>query len=85
MRIDEVVDGLIDPNAKDDFDPKRAESESEDDDSSASDDEGDGEEDEDDEGAAQRASLLKLRTEALEKFARIRRLFERQKRRNNFV
>src|SRR5438270_9254148 len=24
MRIDEVVDGLIDPNAKEDFDPKRA-------------------------------------------------------------
>ena len=24
MRIDEVVDGLIDPNAKDDFDPKKA-------------------------------------------------------------
>jgi RNA polymerase primary sigma factor len=83
MRIDEVVDGLVDPNAKDEFDPKRAESASEDDDSAASDDEGDGgdeDEDEDDEGAAQRASLLKLRTEALEKFARIRRLFERQRR-----
>jgi len=80
MRIDEVVDGLIDPNAKDEFDPKRAESDVEDDDSSAAEDEGDGDEDEDDEGAAQRASLLKLRTEALEKFARIRRLFERQKR-----
>src|SRR5467141_4805712 len=26
MRIDEVVDGLIDPNAKEDFDPKKAES-----------------------------------------------------------
>src|SRR3990167_7874404 len=25
LRIDEVVDGLIDPNAKDDFDPKKAE------------------------------------------------------------
>src|SRR5258706_10566282 len=25
MRIDEVVDGLIDPNSKDDFDPKKAE------------------------------------------------------------
>ena len=24
MRIDEVVDGLIDPNAKEDFDPKKA-------------------------------------------------------------
>jgi RNA polymerase primary sigma factor len=80
MRIDEVVDGLIDPNAKDEFDPKRAESETEDDDSAAAEDESDSDEDEDDEGAAQRASLLKLRTEALEKFARIRRLFERQKR-----
>jgi len=80
MRIDEVVDGLIDPNAKDEFDPKRAESDTEDDDSAAAEDESDSDEDEDDEGAAQRASLLKLRTEALEKFARIRRLFERQKR-----
>jgi len=80
MRIDEVVDGLIDPNAKDEFDPKRAESDAEDDDSTATEDESDGDEDEDDEGAAQRASLLKLRTEALEKFARIRRLFDRQKR-----
>src|SRR5260370_21124711 len=25
-RVDEVVDGLIDPNAKDDFDPKQAQS-----------------------------------------------------------
>jgi len=78
MRIDEVVDGLIDPNAKDDFDPKRAESDAEEDDTSVGEEEGD--EDEDDEGAAQRASLLKLRTEALEKYARIRRLFERQRR-----
>ena len=29
LRIDEVVDGLIDPNAKDDFDPKKAEAASE--------------------------------------------------------
>src|SRR5918992_1082339 len=29
LRIDEVVDGLIDPNAKDDFDPRRAESQEE--------------------------------------------------------
>ena len=35
MRIDEVVDGLVDPNAKDDFDPKRAESDTEEDDTSA--------------------------------------------------
>ncbi|HKI65461.1 MAG TPA: RNA polymerase sigma factor region1.1 domain-containing protein, partial [Burkholderiales bacterium] len=31
MRIDEVVDGLVDPDAKDEFDPKRAESEQEED------------------------------------------------------
>ncbi len=82
MRIDEVVDGLVDLNAKEAFDPKRVESESDDDDSSVSESDGDGDsdEDEDDEGAAQRANLLRLRSEALEKFTRIRRLFERQKR-----
>ncbi len=80
MRIDEVVDGLVDLNAKEVSDPKRAESEPEEDDSSVSEDEGDEDEDEDDEGAAQRASLLRLRSEALEKFTRIRRQFERQKR-----
>jgi RNA polymerase primary sigma factor len=75
MRIDEVVDGLIDPNAKDDFDPKRAEAPSEEEEEEQiEEEEGDSEEDE---GAAQTASLLKLRTEALEKFARIRRLYDR--------
>ena len=79
MRIDEVVDGLVDLNAKEVFEPKRAESEPLEDDD-ASDTEADSDEDEDDEGAAQRASLLRLRAEALEKFTRIRRQFERQKR-----
>ncbi|HVL34557.1 MAG TPA: RNA polymerase sigma factor RpoD [Burkholderiales bacterium] len=74
MRIDEVVDGLIDPNAKDDFDPKRAEAASEDDESQIEEDE---EEDEEAADAAQSASLLALRNEALEKFARIRRLYEK--------
>jgi len=77
MRIDEVVDGLIDPNAKDDFDPKRAESEQEEDETI---EEEDIEEEEDDDGAAARASLMLLRTDALEKFARIRRLYEKMKR-----
>src|SRR6266513_1929581 len=72
-RIDEVVDGLIDPHAKDDFDPKRAES-PEDEEAQIEEEEGESEEDE---GAAQSASLLKLRGEALEKFARIRRLYDR--------
>jgi len=78
MRIDEVVDGLIDPNAKDEFDPKKAEAASEEEEEEQiEEEEGESEEDE---GAAQTASLLKLRTEALEKFARIRRLFERMQR-----
>src|SRR2546425_122234 len=72
-RVDEVVDGLIDPNAKDDFDPKKAES-PEDEEAQIEEEEGDSEEDE---GAAQSASLLKLRGEALEKFARIRRLYDK--------
>jgi RNA polymerase primary sigma factor len=76
LRIDEVVDGLVDPNAKDDFDPKKAEAA----------EAGEGEEaigeeiENDEEAAAQSASLLKLRADALEKFARIRRLYEKMKR-----
>src|SRR5256885_4725304 len=74
MRIDEVVDGLIDPNAKDDFNPKRAESPEEEEEQI---EEEEGEEDEEAAEAAQSASMLKLKGEALEKFARIRRLFEK--------
>jgi RNA polymerase primary sigma factor len=75
LRIDEVVDGLIDPDARDGFDPKKAEIASEEEEEERiEEEEGDTEEDD---GAAQTASLLKLRGEALEKFARIRRLFEK--------
>ncbi|HZS66139.1 MAG TPA: RNA polymerase sigma factor RpoD [Burkholderiales bacterium] len=74
MRIDEVVDGLIDPNAKEDFDPKRAQT-PEDEEEQIEEEEG--EEDEEAAEAAQSASMLKLKGEALEKFARIRRLFEK--------
>ena len=77
MRIDEVVDGLIDPNAKDEFDPKKAESEQEEDETI---EEEEIEEEEDDDGAAARASMLQLRTDALEKLARIRRLYDKMKR-----
>jgi len=73
LRIDEVVDGLIDPNAKDSFDPKKAHS-AEEEEAQIEEDEAESEEAAD---AAQSASLLKLRGEALEKFARIRRLFEK--------
>jgi RNA polymerase primary sigma factor len=63
MRIDELIDGLIDPNAIDeDLDAM---------DDDLLDDEGDGEGDEDDEGAAVSASLLKLKQDALERFSLI--------------
>ena len=76
LRIDEVVDGLIDANAKDDFDPKKAEAASEEEEEEQiEEEEGESEEDE---GAAQTASLLALRAASLEKFARIRRLFEKK-------
>jgi RNA polymerase primary sigma factor len=72
------VDGLIDPNAKDDFDPRKAaaaaEASADDEEAQIEEEEGDSEEDD---GAAQRASLLALRTAGLEKFARIRRLYEK--------
>jgi len=74
LRIDEVVDGLIDPNAKDDFDPKKAAPTPEDEEAQIEEEEG---EDEEAAEAAQSASMLKLKGEALEKFARIRRLFEK--------
>ena len=77
MRIDEVVDGLADADVQDGFDPKKAEREEEEE---TIEEEEDVDSDEDDDGAAQAASLLQLRTDALEKFARIRRLFERSKR-----
>src|SRR4051812_37622474 len=77
MRIDEVVDGLIDPNAKDDFDPKKAAPPPSAEEEEAQIEEEEGEEDEEAAEAAQSASLLKLKGEALEKFARIRRLYEK--------
>jgi len=74
LRIDEVVDGLIDPNAKDDFDPKKAAPSPEEEEAQIEEEEG---EDEEAAEAAQSASMLKLKGEALEKFARIRRLFDK--------
>src|SRR5438105_2799832 len=74
MRIDEVVDGLIDPNARDDFNPRKAESSEEEE---AQIEEEEGEEDEEAAEAAQSASMLKLKGESLEKFGRIRRLYEK--------
>jgi len=70
MRIDELVDGLIDPNAKnepiqelpEDVEPEEEE-------------EGEGE----DEGAALSASLLQLKEDALARFAKFNRLYEKMK------
>ena len=72
MRIDELIDGLIDPNAVEDIE---AMSESEDldvDESEEEDDEADG-----DGGGAQSASLIKMKAEALERFANLRSLYEK--------
>src|SRR5229473_117866 len=74
MRIDEVVDGLIDPNAKDTFDPKKAEASPEEEEAEIEEEEAETEEEQ---SAAQSASLLALKNEALEKFARIRRLYDK--------
>src|SRR5262245_8469427 len=75
-RIDEVIDGLIDPNAKDDFDPKKAAPTPEEEEAQIEDEEGE-EEDEEAAEAAQSASLLKLKGEAMEKFNRVRRLYDK--------
>ena len=72
MRIDELIDGLIDPNAVEDIE---AMSESEDldvDDDEEEDEEADG-----DGGGAQSASLIKMKAEALERFANLRSLYEK--------
>src|SRR5258707_977472 len=71
MRIDELVDGLIDPNAKDEPIQELA-----DDVEPEEEEETDGE----DESAALSASLLQLKEDALARFAKISRLYEKMKR-----
>ncbi len=73
MRIDELVDGLVDPNAKDEPPPEMAaEAEVEEDDEEEEEEEGD-------DSAAISASLLQLKEDALERFGKIHRLFEKLK------
>ena len=69
MRIDELVDGLIDPNAK--ADPIKEVVEEEEIDEEL--------EEEDDGGAALAASLLQLKVDSLVRFGKIRRLHEKMK------
>jgi len=71
MRIDELVDGLIDPNAKDEPIQELA-----DDVEPEEEEETDGE----DESAALSASLLQLKEDALARFSKIGRLYEKMKR-----
>ena len=74
MRIDEVVDGLIDPNAKDDFDPKKARGAR----GGRGADRGRGSRGRGRRGARRsRRACSSCSGEALEKFARIRRLYEK--------
>jgi len=73
MRIDELVDGIIDPNAKDE---PAAELPDEDAELEA---EADSDEDEEDEGAATAATLAQLKGEAAPHFQKIVRLYEKLK------
>jgi RNA polymerase primary sigma factor len=70
MRIDEVVDGLIDPNAKDEPPQEMAEE---------AELEEEEEEDEEAQSAALSASLLQLKEDALDRFAKIHRSNEKLK------
>ncbi len=71
MRIDELVDGLIDPNAKNEPVAELAEA--------AVEEEEEEELDEEAQNAAITASLQQLKEDALARFAVIHRLFEKQK------
>jgi len=71
MRIDELVDGLIDPNAKDEPIQELA-----DDVEPEEEEETEGEDD----SAAISATLLQLKVDALARFAKIHRLYEKMKR-----
>ncbi len=78
MRVDEVVDGLIDPNAKDE--PIAAAS-SEDEQEMEEEIESDGDDDDDSDGAAvQTADQLKLKADALKRFGTIRALYNKMTR-----
>jgi RNA polymerase primary sigma factor len=74
MRIDEVVDGLIDPNAEEDFSPPQPASVAA---NAAAD--MDDDEDEGDAGAANSAKLAELKRAALEKFEHIEKWFDRMR------
>jgi len=71
MRIDELIDGLIDPNDVEEVSEEMAEADEE---SMAADEV---EADEEEAGSVQSASLLQLKADALERFAVIRQLYNK--------
>ncbi|PTD95636.1 RNA polymerase sigma factor RpoD [Pseudothauera lacus] len=84
MRIDELIDGLLDPNTGDE-EPRGAEATDDGDDGdSDSDSDGDGDGDDDDDSgddggeSANAASLLKLKTDGLVRFETIRALHQKK-------
>ncbi len=83
MRVDEVVDGLIDPNAPEEEEEQEVSAQQiENDLSDSSGDDSDDDEEEEEQteeqrAAIQRANLLQLKKDSLERFARIRALNSR--------
>jgi RNA polymerase primary sigma factor len=75
MRIDEVVDGLIDPDAEEDFSPPTPVAAA----AAAADDMDDDEEGDGDAAGANSAKMLELRRQALEKFEHIGRWFDKMR------
>ncbi len=71
MRVDEVIDGLIDPNAPEEVPVEVSEAEMEEE------IEAEAVEEEDDGGAAASATLLKLKADAIERFVVIRSLYNK--------
>jgi RNA polymerase primary sigma factor len=75
MRIDEAVDGLVDPDAEEDFSPPQPAAAA----ANAAADMDDDEDGEGDAGAANSAKLAELKRAALEKFEHIEKWFDRMR------
>jgi RNA polymerase primary sigma factor len=71
MRVDELVDGLIDPNASENLEEMQEAAEIEEPEDEEDDDDGERA------AAAMTASLLQLKSDSLERFARIHKLFSK--------
>ncbi|AQH02084.1 RNA polymerase sigma factor RpoD [Burkholderia sp. KK1] len=84
VRVDELVDGLIDPNAQDTDGFSEQEAEAIESEEEETEEEGDEEEEEEDDGSAQAsanaAQLEALKLQSLEKFALISEWFEKMRR-----